>query len=123
MLLSTGMVTTNTGVNRAMIEVPETGTYRSADGKQSRFYRAGAMVDQAEYELLQMGGADVIGEAEQAVYPEGEIVTAEVDGKTVEGIVASIDLAEPIEEEAEPEAKADPKPKNKKEPNPSNKSE
>lgn len=62
MLLSTGMVTSNTGVNRAMIEVPETGTYRSADGKQSRFYRAGAMVDQAEYELLQMGGETVIGE-------------------------------------------------------------
>jgi len=61
MLIQTGMVTSNTGVTRAMVEVPETGVYRSKDG-QSRFYRAGTMVDQVEFDLLQMGGADVIGE-------------------------------------------------------------
>lgn len=146
-ILKTGMVTSNTGVTRAMVEVPETGIYRSKDG-QSRFYRAGTKVDQHEFDLLQMGGSDVIGEpevipgtvetkpdgpdlgiqlegfvepspdAEPVPFPEGETVSVEVDGETVEGVVASIDLAEP-----DPEAKAEPKPKNKKEPNPSNKSE
>ena len=147
MILNTGMVTSNTGVLRAMVEVPETGIYRSKDG-QSRFYRAGTKVDQHEFDLLQMGGSDVIGEPEvipgtietkpdgpdlgiqlgEALppepgdellpFPEGETVSVEVDGETVEGVVASIDLAEP-----DPEAKAEPKPRNKKEPAPENKSE
>lgn len=65
MLLETGMVTSNTGVLRAMVEVPETGVYRSRDG-QSRFYRAGTMVDQHEFDLLQMGGETVIGEEPDA---------------------------------------------------------
>lgn len=62
MLIQTGMITNTTGVLGPMVEVPETGVYRSADKSQSRFYRAGTMVDPTEFELLQMGGETVIGE-------------------------------------------------------------
>lgn len=87
MLIQTGMTTSNTGINQPMVEVPETGVYRSADNSESRFYRAGAMVSRHEFDLLQMGGDAVIGES------------AEPEAK-----------AEP-----KPSNKAEPKPKNKAE--------
>ena len=51
-------------VTTALVEVPETGTYRSADGKVSKFYRAGDRVSRAEYDLLQMAPVEIAGDVE-----------------------------------------------------------
>ena len=109
-------------VTTAMVEVPETGTYRSADGTISRFYRGGDRVSRHEFELLQMGGEEVAGDV-----LEGVEMT--LDGEPGEGIQAGGFEPEQGDEtpvdgaEAEPEAKAEPKPRNKKAPEPENKSE
>lgn len=62
-------------VASALVEVPETGTYRSADNRVSKFYRAGDRVSRAEFDLLQMGGVeeiagDVVDEPEAKAAPK-----------------------------------------------------
>lgn len=110
-------------VTTAMVEVPETGTYRSADGTISRFYRGGDRVSRAEFDLLQMGGVEEIA----GDVLEGVEMT--LDGEPGDGIQAGGFEPEQGDEtpvdgaEAETAAKAAPKPSNKKAPAPENKSE
>lgn len=106
----------------AMLEVPETATYRSADGKVSRRYRAGDRVSREEFAFLQMGGVEIAGDVLEGV-------ETTLDGDPGDGIQAGgVDPEQgdetPVDgAEAEPDAKAEPKPSNKKAPAPENKSE
>lgn len=102
----------------ALVEVPETGTYRSADNRVSKFYRAGDRVSRAEYDLLQMAPVEIAGDVLEGV----EMTT---DGEPAEGI--QLGGFEPDQGDetpvdgAEAEAKAESKPSNKKAPEPENK--
>lgn len=125
----------NLGIGSTMVEVPETGVYKSQDGRVSKHYRAGTRIPIQEAKLLgivplepappepdvtPLSDADLGERYAQCLAAAGyELVKREDPPVTDDDKARAAAQAK----RAEAEAKAAKKPENKQEPAPANKAD